>query len=37
MTEIGLVSCVKTKRNELAVPRNLYISSYFEKIQDYAE
>ena len=37
MTEIGLVSCVKTKREEPATPRNLYISSYFEKMRDYAE
>lgn len=33
----GLVSCVKTKRDEPAVPRNLYTSSYFEKMRDYAE
>ncbi|SEA10880.1 hypothetical protein SAMN04488065_1881 [Haloplanus vescus] len=37
MTEIGLVSCVKTKRDEPATPRNLYTSSYFEKMRDYAE
>lgn len=37
MTEIGLVSCVKTKREEPATPRNLYTSPYFEKMRDYAE
>lgn len=37
MTEIGLVSCVKTKRDEPAAPRNLYTSPYFEKMRDYAE
>jgi hypothetical protein len=31
--EIGLVSCVKTKRDEPAAPKNLYISSSFEKIK----
>jgi hypothetical protein len=37
MTEIGLVSCVKTKQEEPATPKNLYTSSYFEKMQAYAE
>lgn len=35
--EIGLVSCVKTKRSEPATPKNLYTSSYFEKMRSYAE
>jgi len=35
--EVGLVSCVKTKREEAAVPRDLYISAYFEKMREYAE
>ncbi len=35
--EIGLVSCVKTKRDRPALPKNLYISSYFEKMRAYAE
>ncbi|WP_435067591.1 DUF6884 domain-containing protein [Haloplanus sp. C73] len=37
MTEIGLVSCVKTKQEEPATPKDLYTSSYFEKMQAYAE
>ena len=37
MTEIGLVSCVKTKREEPATPKNLYTSDYFNKMQAYAE
>lgn len=37
MTEIGLISCVKTKRDEIAAPRYLYTSPYFEKMRDYAE
>jgi hypothetical protein len=37
MTEIGLVSCVKTKRNEPTTPKNLYTSDYFEKMRSYAE
>ena len=37
MTEIGLVSCVKTKREEPATPRDLYTSDYFEKMRSYAE
>lgn len=37
MTEIGLVSCVATKRDERAVPKELYISDYFEKMRSYAE
>jgi len=37
MTEIGLVSCVKTKRDESASPRYLYTSPYFEKMGAYAE
>jgi len=35
--EIGLVSCVKTKRDEPATPKNLYTSDYFEKMRAYAE
>lgn len=35
--EIGLVSCVKTKRDEPATPKNLYSSDYFEKMRSYAE
>jgi hypothetical protein len=35
--EIGLVSCVKTKRDEPATPKNLYTSSYYEKMRSYAE
>ena len=35
--EVGLVSCVKTKREEAVVPRDLYISAYFEKMREYAE
>ena len=37
MTEVGLVSCVKTKRDEPAAPKNLYTSDYFEKMRSYAE
>ena len=36
-SEIGLVSCVKTKRDEPAVPKDLYASPYFEKMRAYAE
>ncbi|GGI95087.1 hypothetical protein GCM10008995_01550 [Halobellus salinus] len=35
--EIGLVSCVKTKRDEPATPKNLYTPDYFEKMRSYAE
>jgi hypothetical protein len=35
--EIVLVSCVKTKRDEPATPKNLYTSAYFEKMRAYAE
>jgi len=35
--EIGLVSCVKSKRDEPATPKNLYTSPYFEKMSSYAE
>ena len=35
--EVGLVSCVKTKRDEPAPPKNLYASAYFEKMRSYAE
>ena len=35
--EIGLVSCVKTKRDEPAPPKDLYTSDYFEKMRGYAE
>jgi hypothetical protein len=35
--EIALVSCVKTKRDEPAPPKNLYTSDYFEKMRSYVE
>jgi hypothetical protein len=35
--EIGLVSCVKTKQDEPAPPKNLYTSDYFDKMRSYAE
>jgi len=35
--EIGLVSCVKTKQETPAVPKDLYTSSYFSKMRSYAE
>ena len=35
--EIGLVSCVKTKREEPATPKSLYTSPYFKKMRSYAE
>ncbi|RLM88214.1 hypothetical protein D3D01_21905 [Haloarcula sp. Atlit-7R] len=35
--EIGLVSCVKTKRGEPAPPKDLYTSDYFQKMSSYAE
>lgn len=37
MAEIGLVSCVKTKRDEPTPPNDLYTSDYFEKMRSYAE
>lgn len=37
MREVGLVSCVKSKRAEAAVPKDLYTSSYFQKMRAYAE
>jgi len=37
MREVGLVSCVKTKRGEPATPKELYTSPYFEKMRAYAE
>ena len=37
MTEIGLVSCVKTKQAVPATPKDLYTSPYFEKMRAYAE
>jgi hypothetical protein len=37
MRDIGLVSCVKTKQDEPAAPKELYTSSYFEKMRAYAE
>lgn len=37
MPEIGLVSCVKTKRDEPTQPKDLYTSHYFEKMRAYAE
>jgi len=35
--EVGLVSCVKTKRDEPTTPKDLYTSPYFEKMRSYAE
>lgn len=35
--EVGLVSCVKTKRDESATPKELYTSEYFRKMRTYAE
>ena len=35
--EIGLVSCVKTKRDKPVPPKALYTSDYFEKMRSYAE
>lgn len=35
--EIGLVSCVKTKRDKPTIPKDLYTSPYFEKMRSYAE
>lgn len=35
--EIGLVSCVKTKRDEPTTPKELYTSDYFKKMRSYAE
>ncbi|EMA30334.1 hypothetical protein C444_10639 [Haloarcula japonica DSM 6131] len=35
--EVGLVSCVKTKRDEPTIPKDLYTSDYFEKMRSYAE
>lgn len=35
--EIGLVSCVKTKRESAAIPKELYTSPYFRKMRSYAE
>jgi hypothetical protein len=35
--DIGFVRCVKSKRDEPAPPKDLYTSSYFEKMRAYAE
>lgn len=35
--EIGLVSCVKSKRDDPASPKELYSSDYFTKMRKYAE
>jgi len=35
--EIGLVSCVKSKRDYPTVPRDLYTSEYFARMRRYAE
>lgn len=35
--EVGLVSCVKSKQAEPAVPKELYTSDYFQKMRGYAE
>ncbi|MFD1588127.1 DUF6884 domain-containing protein [Halorientalis brevis] len=37
LREVGLVSCVKSKRDEPAVPKDLYTSAYFQKMRAYAE
>jgi len=37
MNQVGLVSCVKSKRDEPTAPKNLYTSDYFEKMRSYAE
>lgn len=36
-SEIGFVSCVKTKRDEPTTPKDLYTSPYFKKMRAYAE
>lgn len=35
--DVALISCVKSKQEEAAQPRNLYTSAYFEKMRAYAE
>jgi hypothetical protein len=35
--EIGLVSCVKSKRDQPATPKELYTSDYFQKMRTYSE
>jgi hypothetical protein len=35
--EVGLVSCVKSKRDDPALPQELYTSDYFTKMRIYAE
>ena len=35
--EVGLVSCVNSKRDAAANPRDLYTSAYFEKMRNYAD
>ena len=35
--KIGLVSCVKMKRNEPVMPKDLYTSNYSQKMRAYAE
>ena len=35
--EVGLVSCVSAKRGEATVPRDLYTSTYFVKMREYAQ
>lgn len=37
MREIGLVSCVDSKLDRPAQPKDLYTSPYFEKMRAYAE
>ncbi|SEP19312.1 hypothetical protein SAMN04487948_1206 [Halogranum amylolyticum] len=38
MTEVGLISCTKSKRDEPAQPRDLYdTSTLFTKVRTYAE
>jgi hypothetical protein len=37
MTEIGLISCVKTKQDKPTTPRELYTSPYFKKMKAYAK
>jgi hypothetical protein len=35
--EVGLVSCVKSKRDSASIPKELYTSDYYQKMRQYAE
>jgi hypothetical protein len=35
--EVGLVSCVKSKRDGPSIPKELYTSEYYQKMRQYAE